>query len=253
MISERAFARSFNSFWNELLPLLNRNFVSIFNAAYQHSLVDSGGATPEIIPIPVTLEHPDIVAEFAFRLARLAYCDRIPLDQIELLEAIVSEAKVEALSLIQKYEGEKADNNLVISQDEQAEGIRLCKRYQLLYAAFSNDSQVEFCPKFRGAGFLDSCEGDLGISNCLVEVKTTVRKSSSKDLRQILVYLALDANAGNKRWKELGLFNPRRGTLHRINIDVLVLRLSGGRPPSDVFSDLISFAELNELIVDKQF
>jgi hypothetical protein len=68
-----------------------------------------------------------------------------------------------------------------------------------------------------------------------------------------MVYLALDANSGKRRWIHLGIFNPRRGTLHQAEIDTLVLRLSGGRPPSDVFADLIAFAESNEPAIERRF
>src|SRR5881275_1020467 len=67
-------------------------------------------------------------------------------------------------------------------------------------AESTGNSAIEFCPVFAGAGFLDSSAGDLAIANCLIEVKTTVRKPAGKDIRQLIVYAALDANTEERRW-----------------------------------------------------
>ena len=160
-------------------------------------------------------------------------------------------AEADALALIEKYQRRKVAVSL--EPGEQEEAIVLCERYQALYSAFPPGTAVEFTPQIRGAGFVDSCEGDIAISNCLVEVKTTNRKPSSKDLRQVFIYIALDLNAGNDRWTEFAIFNPRRCTLHRAAIEPLTFRLSGGRPLIDVVSDLISFVESNEIIANDQF
>lgn len=253
MISERAFAHSFDSFWKELLPFLNPSFVSIFNEAYEHQLTDSDGVEIEVLPIPEGVEYPDLIAEFAFRLARLAHHRALSFEQTEQSQELIEEAEAEALNLILRYDNKLPTSTTGLTRIERDEGLRLAWRYQHLYRNFPANSKVDFCPQFPGAGFLDSCEGDLGIASCLVEVKTTVRKPSGKDLRQILIYLALSANAGKHHWKEFGIFNPRRGTLHRTEVDSFVLRISGGLPPSEVFAELISFTESNELVFDKRF
>jgi hypothetical protein len=253
MISERAFAKSFDSFWHELLPLLTPRFVALFNEAYENVLFDDQGNELESLPVPDSILHPDVVAEFAFRLARIARIEKITLEKIQSEKALVERAELEALELIQKYEGGQPVDLIQLSEPELAEGMRLCGRYCGLYGAFPTDSVVEFCPAFPGAGFLNSSEGDIAIADCLIEVKTTTRKPAGKDIRQLIVYAALDANSGNKRWTHFGIFNPRRGTLHHVEIDPLVLRLSGGQPRSDVFAELISFAESNEPAIDRRF
>lgn len=253
MISERVFARSFDSFWRELLPLLTPRFVSLFNEAYEHRIVDSAGVEIDFFPVSGAVEHPDLVAEFAFRLACLAHRRDIFFEQAEQIQALAEDAEKEALGLIGRYEGKLPEALNGLSEIERIEGRQLACRYQHLYRLFPVGSKVEFCPRFPGAGFLDSCEGDLGIASCLIEVKTTIRKPSGRDLRQLLIYLALSANAGRNHWREFGLFNPRRGTLHRAEVEPLVLRISGGRPAVDVFSDLISFLESNDMIIEKRF
>lgn len=253
MISERSFARSFDSFWHELLPLLTPRFVSLFNEGYETILCDHSGQDLSVLPVAAGVEHPDIVAEFGFRLARVAHMQGLKVERLQDEKALVATAENEAFELIQRYEGGQPAEIVPLSEAERSEGLRLCGRYHALYAAFPKNSAVEFCPTFPGAGFLNSSEGDIGIGDSLIEVKTTTRKPAGKDIRQLMVYAALDANAGRKRWSHMGIFNPRRGTLHRAEIDSLVLRLSGGRPRSDVFAELIAFAESNEPAIERKF
>lgn len=54
------------------------------------------------------------------------------------------------------------------------------------------------------------------------------------------------------RWA-ICIFNPRRGALHLAEADSLILRLSGGKPKSDVYADLIAFAESNDPAIERKF
>ncbi|MCM3347562.1 hypothetical protein, partial [Cytobacillus kochii] len=122
-----------------------------------------------------------------------------------------------------------------------------------LYRACLPADDVEFSPRFEGCGFLNAAEGDLGINGTLVEIKTTTRNVSGKDLRQLITYLALDAGAGRQRWSHVAVFNPRRGTFHRAEIDALLLRLSGGKPRVDVLGDVVEFVQTTEFVNDRAF
>jgi hypothetical protein len=253
MISERTFVRSFGSFWHELLPLLTPRFVALFNEAYESVLRAESGQLLEILPVPADADRLDIVAEFAFRLARLQRIHAVVFDQIRSDESLLSKAESEALELIQRYEGGAPGEMIPLSRTERTEGLRLFERYGALSRVFSSEIAVEFCPTFPGAGFLNMSEGDIRIGDCLIEVKTTTKKPAGKDIRQLIVYAALDANARGRKLREFGIFNPRRGTLHRVEIAPLLLRLSGGKPSADVFADLIAFAESNEPAVERKF
>jgi len=225
----------------------------LFNEAYETILRSESGQLLEVLPVPSDTDRPDIVAEFAFRLARLAKVHAVAFDQLQSNEPLLSKAEGEALELIRRYEGAAPEDMIPVSPAERAEGLRLCERYGRLYPVFSSGFDVEFCPAFPGAGFLNLSEGDIRIGDCLIEVKTTAKKPAGKDIRQLIVYAALDANARGRSLRELGIFNPRRGTLHKVEIDPLLLRLSGGKPSSDVFADLIAFAESNEPAVERKF
>lgn len=256
MISERAFAHSFDSFWHELLPLLTPRFVAIFNQAYELPLLDDTGDRLTPIMIDPDVEHPDLVAEFAFRLAAVGQLLDLTPVQLAKSPAAMESAERQTLELIQKYEGNQPLNVTALSAAGREEGLRLCSRYAFLYGTFP-EQPIVFCPRFSGAGFIDSSEGDIALGDTLVEVKTTTRRHSGRDLRQLLIYLALDAASARPqaapRWTHIALFNPRRGTLHRAEVDALLLRLSGGKPRADVFADLIAFAESNEPTLEQRF
>jgi hypothetical protein len=251
MISERTFAQSFDAFWHELLPLLTPRFMALFNEAYESILKDDAGR--DFTVLPVRVERADIVAEFGFRAACIANLHKITVQNVFADTKLAASAESQALDLICRYEGSKPDEAPPLNDSEREEGLALALRYQNLYAAFPPNSVIQFCPQLCGAGFLNPCEADLVINDTLIEVKTTKKKPSGKDLRQLTTYLALDSGAQNRGWTHIGIFNPRRGTLHRAHVDPLMLRLSGGKPRSDVFADLVSFAESNDLPTERRF
>jgi hypothetical protein len=253
MISERSFAHSFESFWRDLFPLLTPHFVAVFNEGYRIPLLDKGGSALSILPISNGVERPDLVAEFSFRLAQLAYERSLDCKKLQRKTALISAAEERAFSLIQRYEGLMPSEPDPLSREERTEGLRICARYDAMYQRFDREGVVEFCPSVRGAGFLDSTEGDLSVGDTLVEVKTATRKVAGKDLRQVLVYLALDANAGSQRWSKVCFFNPRRGTLHLVDVDTLIFQISGGQAPSDVFAELVRFAESYPDPIEQRF
>ncbi|WP_265922983.1 hypothetical protein [Cupriavidus nantongensis] len=252
MISERAFAKSFLSFWQEFLPLLTPRFVGLFNEAYEKALIDDNGEALTGVPLAAKT-RPDIVAEFAFRGAQLLHESNRKTATLLNAPEIVAEASRRAFDVVQRYEGTKPIAVQPLSLIELDEGLALAKNYEALYRSFPSNARIEFCPRFQGSGFLNAAEGDLGIDDTLIEIKTTTRKVSSKDLRQLITYLALDSADGSPRWSHIGVFNPRRGTLHRAEVDALLLRLSGGKPRVDVLADIVAFAQATDLVVDRTF
>ena len=252
MISERAFAKSFASFWQELVPLLTPRFAGLFNEAYGKALIDEMGAPLQAVPIQPGI-RADIVAEFAFWGARLLHDGGgFPGDLLDD-SAIVREASRKAFEVVQQYEGVKPEVVQPLSPAELREGQALAKNYASLYRACDPIGHIDFCPRFQGCGFLNAAEGDLGIDGTLVEVKTTTRKVGSKDLRQLITYLALDTGAGRHRWTHISVFNPRRGTFHRAEANALLLRISGGKPRVDVLRELVEFVQATELVNDRTF
>ncbi|HIE4194478.1 MULTISPECIES: hypothetical protein [Burkholderia] len=232
--------------------MLTPRFVGLFNEAYRKELVDKSGDPLRAIPIVPGI-RADMVAEFAFWAARLLHDSGRHADDLLDQAEIVQEASRMAFEVVQKYEGAKPDPIEPLTPPELSQGVALASNYASLYRACLPADDVEFSPRFEGCGFLNAAEGDLGINGTLVEIKTTTRNVSGKDLRQLITYLALDAGAGRQRWSHVAVFNPRRGTFHRAEIDALLLRLSGGKPRVDVLGDVVEFVQTTEFVNDRAF
>lgn len=252
MISERAFAKSFASFWQDLVPLLTPRFMGIFNEAYEKTLVGEDGKAIKPVPMDPNI-RADIVAEFAFWGARLMRERGQAHDEFVNDPALIQEASQRAFDVVEQYEGTKPEVVGPLSPIELQQGIALTKNYEALYRVGPAGALVTFGPRFQGCGFLDAAEGDLGINKTLIEIKTTTRRVSGKDLKQLITYLALDAGASLHRWSNVAIFNPRRGTLHLAEVDSLLLRVSGGKPRVDVLRDLVEFVQATELVNDRAF
>lgn len=253
MISERQFIRSFDSFWGELLPLLTPTYIAVFNESCVSRLKDLDGDPYGVLELPKGVRYPDIVAELAFRLADAFYSSGTDINNVTVDSELLPQAERLAVTLVGKYEGTRPEIALPLGNEERREAARLAKRYAALYRAFPIDSKLEYCPMFPGAGILDTSEGDLAIGDTLIEVKTTSRRPSSKDLRQVIVYMALDSHAGLHRWSKVALFNPRRGELYSIDVEALISSVSGGRSRSAVFGDLVEFLEANDFAGEARF
>lgn len=213
------------------MPLLTPHFVRVFNASRVLRMEPWAAG-----PVPRQTDAPDFVAEVAIRLASLAHTMEESVTTVKETDAIVPELWAASQSIVDRYEGaadgrEHALNSLDF---EEARAIAANIEAAAGYLA----GVVEYSPAVRGAGILSSCEADLSVGRCLIEVKAVDRRFAAKDMKQLLVYLALDAIDG-RRWTQGCLLNPRRATWCRFDVEELVPLLSGGRPSGEVLPDLI--------------
>ncbi len=250
MISERQLARGFQQLWREVLPLLTPHFVHLFNEAYCKPLLQTDG-TPAPIVRSGDETNPSLVAEFAFHLVRLAHERSIPLSNVSNDKQLLSDSERVALRLIQKYEN-RIEAPSPVSSVELSESLLLVENYSIFLADRSK-LPIEFSPNIPGAGFVDQCRGDLSISTTLFEIKTMNRKIASKDIRQLLVYLALQAATGTRRWSEAGFFNPRRGLVYQFSVDRMIPLMSGGLLTSEVFDAMVEYFGTRDLQLDSAF
>ena len=247
MISERQLARGFRGLWNEVLPVLTPHFMRLFNEAYSRGPADGISAVPSR---PDT--DPAVVAEFAFHVARLAHERVGSFRGVADNDIILSDAESTALSLIDEYENVKHAPPTSLSQNARSEGLLLVRNYEVFLATYSSQ-EIEFRPDIPGSGFVDACTADLSIGSTLFEVKTIERNIGSKELRQLLVYLALQSATGEKRWSQAGFFNPRRGLVYEFSVDKIIPLMSGGRLASEVFHDMVQFFGTRDIQLDLAF
>jgi hypothetical protein len=186
------------------------------------------------------LSSPDLLAEAAFELFRISCesCLRTR-DVIEDESALFAAwAKAEQnISMHRRIYAQpcprinSADFNYLLS---------LGRRYDALKEIVSFDG-YEFSPKLQGCGVLGLREADISAGDFLVEVKTVDRNFNSKDIRQVIIYLALDFLSGQRRWTSAIMFNPRRSFVARFNPAQFIGYVSAGRSESQVYRDIESF------------
>ena len=251
MISERQVARGFRHMWREITPLLTPHFVALFNVVYCHRIEqDDGTLAPPVRSHEST--DKSMVAEFAFHVARLAQQQSISLAEVFDHQNLISDAENSARKLIQQYEGRKVENPLALTAVERSESALLVANYSRFLVSRGRDS-IEFSPFIPGSGFVNSCNADLSVGTSLFEVKTVNRNIAGKDIRQLLVYLALQSATGVRRWLNAGFFNPRRARFYEFSIDSVLPVLSGGNLAPDVFVEMVAHFGTRDLQIDSQF
>jgi hypothetical protein len=113
---------------------------------------------------------------------------------------------------------------------------------------FPHDSAVEIKlePKFRGCGIIDASSGDIIKGNALYEVKAAGRFFRSIDLRQLLVYSALNKQAGTYEFSDIGIFNPRIGVYYQSSLSEVCYEVSG-RSADELLGDIIERASAADI------
>jgi hypothetical protein len=252
MISERDLAAGFDSLWSDVTPLLTPSFVAVFNEGFTKQMQSEAGNPVPGIPIELTVTDHGLVAELAFALvatqsARLYGGKEIELSEITKRDALqASEHEIRAILSQRKVSSSEPTDN------DWLEAVRLAKNYMPFLRRFSN-SELKFSPKLQGHGVLPTCKGDLSIGATLVEIKAVNRSFAGKDLRQLIIYLALDYGAETRRWTHACLFNPRRSTFAEFSVDFLLRRISGGRPPGEVLGGILSHLGSRDIVLDSKF
>ena len=253
MISERTFARSFSDFWAQLLPLLTPSFVHIINQGFRESLTDRSGVEIEAIPKNPKTTDSAVVAEFAFFLAQMAVEKEMRVDDVFQNLSLKELAERSALEVVTKYEGGRVYVPDRLSPEELDEGMTLARNYGLFFEQRCKGKRIEFGPEIPGAGFLSECKADISVETALFEVKTVDRNFAGKDIRQLIVYLALQGATGQRRWETAGFFNPRKAIYLEFEVDDLIQRMSGGKSSAEVFQDFVDFVCTRDIQFDAAF
>lgn len=110
---------------------------------------------------------------------------------------------------------------------------------------------MEVDPPFPGCGVLAAAEGDVLLGDTLYEVKAVARTFRAIDIRQLLVYGALDFARTVRRVGRVGLLNPLQGVWEEWPLDNLSLNIAG-LPANELFRRVIAYvsSELDSQIDD---
>jgi hypothetical protein len=85
------------------------------------------------------------------------------------------------------------------------------KQVDNLFENYKDD--IKLNPFFPGCGIIDNCNGDILQNEKLVEIKAGERSIVPSDLKQLIVYSALNWISETEKYKitELEIYNPRVG------------------------------------------
>lgn len=253
MITERAFAASFPEFWQELLPLLTPSCVHLLNAGHEEHLEDVHGRELDAVDSNDETRDAAVVSEFAYYLAREAFTRRLSVSEAFAEPSLQGAAEAAAFRLITRYEGSKILPGASLNAGELDEGWQLATRYESFAKTHGGPERCIFQTPIKGCGFLRACAADLVIGDYLVEIKTVKRTLAGKDIRQLIVYLALSSVEQVGPWCYAGFFNPRRSTFYRFRVRELIDLMSGGKSVVDVYTELLDFTCSSDVQLDSVF
>lgn len=243
MISERTIAEKFASVWKLSFPFLNSNFMRVFNEGqvgkFGYSTIDVGNNI-----------RYDLISECAFNVVVESYnkfkIEDLVLNDKELDRIIKYTAKSIWLS------GNYEISDLTLNEAEVEQIISLSNNL-LKFIDSHPTINVNFRPCLKGFGFISDLEGDISIDNTLYEIKTVKRKFRTSDLKQLIVYLALQQVDDSKEsWVYAGLYNPRTGAYCKFNVTSFVSSITGGKTPNEAFSDFLN-SLVRDIQVDSKF
>jgi hypothetical protein len=231
MISERTFAIRYTSFWHQALPMgeevveaINRNLKQDFSRCR---------------PQPDREARHDLISEISLRwFAAHVVEGRLSKHRLGAVE--LTRIAAEAHTFVGRLRGVPVPELPPPSPTELSESVALTDALIEFILAQGGREIIVPRPSFAGCGLLSACEGDLLIGQTLYEVKAVGRGFHQPDVRQLVIYCALNFAAPRYDIRQVGLINPRQGTFFCSDLEWLVQNLSG-QESSELFYDILDF------------
>lgn len=224
-IDPRTVARNIPGIFDEIFPQLTPGIVMHFNMQAE--------AMP-IRPLPKqlldasTLQHA-MLFELAYSVAENLLRDE-PIDWRVCFEATLERQRA--------YFDAKLPEQLDAPDMEVAELVGRNLADSLRQMSSYHGLPLLIRPSIPGFEWIASGKGDFSIGDCLIEVKSTAKRFSSSDYRQVAIYWLLSYAAAiegrGTEWKDFVLFNPRNGTTVRLDYDKFLSVISSGRTKIDI-------------------
>jgi hypothetical protein len=231
MISEKAFASTFSSFWQNLAPM-GDDFVRTMNLAVRHFDRPMHSASSP--------SRRALVNEIGFLLYKKSQASGTSVEAILGSDEKSAQISREAMVLVQRYQGDSGVQLAEPESREWTEGLELSRRLKSSILGFANGMHILLSPRFAGCGFIDGCEGDVLAGNTLYEVKAGSRPFRLVDVRQVVIYLALNYAKSRFRIDNVGFLNPRLGTYYQCGVQQFTVGLSG-KGAVELLSELVDF------------
>lgn len=194
----------------------------------------------------IEAKRRSLVSEISFGIFRLSIKKNETIGNSFPSQALLRDLVLFSRERISKLDRKELNEIEEPSEDELSESIRLAFLIQRFFLRFEKNENLIIDPIFKGCGFIDRSIGDVLAGNTLYEIKSGDRKFRSVDMRQILVYCALNYASQQYLLLNVGLVNPRLGIYFKIGLDEFCINQSG-RNASEVLSDIVQFISGGEL------
>jgi hypothetical protein len=243
MITENRFSNSFTSFWKEVIPLADR-YVRMLNLSLERfdTPLDSDSDP----------SRRDLINEIGFRIFKESLSYKRLLSSRSKPGKHLDEIAAQAWEYIRMFRKQRfrpyyATRDISAPvKSEIAESIVIAKRLQAFFRKVEKGKKATLSPEFPGCGIIDNSEGDIITSQTLYEIKAGERNFRLVDVRQVLVYLALNQSATLYDITSIGLLNPRIGVFVKVKVDDLAMGTSG-KSTVGLLSEIIQFASGGEV------
>lgn len=182
-------------------------------------------------------DNRGLINEMAFRLYAQSRRDDTTVGRLRPDSVVASmEAALHFIRRFREY------SRAPIGEPSKA-GIREAKSLAVRLERFVQGlrpQRVVVSPAFAGCGWLDECNGDLLLDDMLCEVKSPGGKFRGWDLRQVLVYAALNFQTKAYVIRTVCLVNPRLGLFLKEDLEDLCYELSG-TAAADLLGEIVAY------------
>jgi hypothetical protein len=230
MISETMFASHYTSVWRSLAPTSEIFVRKINSQLYERVFSEMASVT--------TATRRALVNEAAFTLFVRSSVEVMMQPPLRLSEMEIDACLTSARMLIARLDRISLFEVRELDQGERGEAIEQANRLIRFFLGIAKGKIIRCNPHFNGCGVVDSCYGDIMVGDTLYEVKAGERNFRSLDIRQILVYAALNSESGENDIQNVGLFNPRTGVSVEVSLEELCFEVSGKAAP-DLLADIV--------------
>ena len=227
VITEKQFALGFSGFWQSLLPMM-QDYVRSVNERVQRFA--------EPMPSNAPIATHGLISELSFRLFVASARSGVPIDHLS--SGQVAECVEAATSHIRSM---RQLSRTPISDPQppaMSEAKVLGERHALFFA---RSESLILMPAFPGCGWIMECSGDAIAGPILYEVKAGQRGFRNIDIRQTLIYCALNFAAKKYDIASVCLVNPRLGVFIEEQLEVLCVSASGA-PAVEVLAAIVEYS-----------
>jgi hypothetical protein len=228
MTSEKHLALFHTAFWNTLLPL-EESYMRTHNLTLREFTSPLASSEPS--------DQHGIINEVAFRIFATACVAGDT--SVNLSEQSILNCSVDAYQHIRRQRQFSRAPIVPISDGGTREAVKLATRLMDFFTA-SGKATLKPRPLFTGCGWVDEAEGDVLADTNLCEIKAGDRRFRGTDLRQILVYAALNFSAKTYQIDAFTLINPRLGVYFEDDLESMARKTSGASS-SQILGELVYY------------